>query len=103
MDPLAISSFLFLQSIPVLVSLPFLVLIFVVKLGWLPAIVWGGPAIDVVPQEVSRGIFSRHIILPGLVLSLPVVSAVARRVRAPARAWLRADSARTCSIYSSTL
>src|SRR3989304_2185258 len=37
LDPLSISTFLFFQSIPVLVSLPFLVLIFVVKLGWVPA------------------------------------------------------------------
>ena len=95
MDPLAISSFLFLQSIPVLVSLPFLVLIFVVKLGWLPAIGWGGPAIDVGPQEVSLGIFSRHIILPALVLSLPGVAGVARLVRATTLAVLGEDYVRT--------
>ena len=36
-DPASIGSFLFLQSIPVLVSVPFLLLIFALKLGWLPA------------------------------------------------------------------
>lgn len=95
MDPLSISSFLFFQSIPVLVSLPFLVLIFVVKLGWLPAVGWGGPAIDVGPQEISLGIFSKHIILPALVLSLPGVAGVARLVRATTLSVLGEDYVRT--------
>ena len=44
LDPFSIGSFLFFQSIPVLVSLPFLVLLFVVKLGWLPGDRLGRPA-----------------------------------------------------------
>ena len=95
MDPASISSFLFFQSIPVLVSLPFLVLIFVVKLGWLPAVGWGGPAVDVGPQEISLGILSRHIILPAVALSLPSIAGIARLVRATTLSVLGEDYVRT--------
>ena len=95
LDPLSISSFLFFQSIPVLVSLPFLVLIFVVRLGWIPAVGWGGPEVDVGPQEIALGIFSKHIILPALVLSLPGVAGVARLVRATTLSVLGEDYVRT--------
>lgn len=94
MDPLSISSFLFFQSIPVLVSLPFLILIFVIKLDLLP-IGWGGPRVDVGPQEIALGIFSTHIILPALVLSLPGIAGVARLVRATTLSVLGEDYVRT--------
>ncbi len=95
MDPFAIGGFLLLQSIPVLVSLPFLVLIFVLKLGLLPATGWGGPSVDVGPQEIALGIFSKHIILPALALSLPGVAGIARLVRATTLAVLGEDYVRT--------
>ncbi len=95
LDPLSIGSFLLFQSIPVLVSLPFLVLLFVVKLGWIPATGWGGPRVDVGPQTIALGIFTRHIILPTIVLSLPGIAGVARLVRATALSILGEDYVRT--------
>ncbi|OGO52324.1 MAG: hypothetical protein A2148_01510 [Chloroflexi bacterium RBG_16_68_14] len=95
MDPFSIGTFLLLQSVPVLVTLPLLVLIFVVKLGWLPATGWGGPRVDVGPQDIALGIFSRHIILPALVLSLPGVAGIARLVRATTLSVLGEDYVRT--------
>jgi ABC-type dipeptide/oligopeptide/nickel transport system permease component len=95
LDPFSIGSFLLFQSVPVLVTLPLLVLLFVVELGWLPATGWGGPTVDVGPQEISLGIFSKHIILPSLVLSLPGVAGVARLVRATTLSVLGEDYVRT--------
>ena len=96
LDPFSISAFLFFQSIPVLVSLPFLVLIFVLKLGWLPATGWGGPRVDVGPgDDIALGILTKHIILPAVVLSLPGVAGIARLVRATTLSVLGEDYVRT--------
>jgi peptide/nickel transport system permease protein len=94
-DPFAIGSFLLFQSIPVLVSLPFLMLIFIVRLGWIPATGWGGPEVDVGPQTISLGIFSKYIILPTIALSLPSIAGVARLVRATTLSVLHDDYVRT--------
>jgi peptide/nickel transport system permease protein len=95
LDPFAIGSFLFFQSIPVLVTLPLLMLLFIVKLDWLPATGWGGPRVDVGPQDIALGIFSKHIILPALVLSIPSVAGIARLVRALTLSVLSEDYVRT--------
>jgi ABC-type dipeptide/oligopeptide/nickel transport system permease component len=95
LDPLSIGTFLFFQSIPVLVSLPFLVLLFVVKLDLIPVTGWGGPRVDVGPQTIALGIFTRHIVLPTIVLSLPGIAGVARLVRATTLSVLGEDYVRT--------
>jgi ABC-type dipeptide/oligopeptide/nickel transport system permease component len=81
-DPTLISSFLVFQSIPVLVSVPTLVLIFAAKLHWLPP---GG----------FDGMFSKSIIIPTLALSLPGIAGVARLARATTLGTLHADYVRT--------
>lgn len=50
---------------------------------------------DVGPQEISLGIFSKHIILPAVVLSLPGIAGVARLMRATTLSVLGEDYVRT--------
>jgi ABC-type dipeptide/oligopeptide/nickel transport system permease component len=82
MDPFSISIFLFFQSIPIVVAAPVMLLIFTVKLHWLPAAGWGG-------------VFDRHIVMPALALSLPGIAGVARLTRATTLSVLRDDYVRT--------
>jgi peptide/nickel transport system permease protein len=93
-DPLSISSFLLFQSIPVLVAVPFLLLIFALKLDWLPAGGWGGPSVEIAGHGVAVGILSRHIVIPALALSLPSVAGIARLTRATTLAVLGEDYVR---------
>jgi ABC-type dipeptide/oligopeptide/nickel transport system permease component len=82
LDPLVISIFLFFQSIPVLVMVPVLVLVFAAKLEWLPA---GG----------FDGLFSKSMIIPTLALSLGGIAGVARLARATTLGTLGEDFVRT--------
>jgi peptide/nickel transport system permease protein len=82
MDPAAISTFLFFRSVPVLVTVPVMLLIFVLKLHWFPAAGWGG-------------ILSKRIVIPALALSLPGIAGVARLMRATTLDALKEDYVRT--------
>jgi ABC-type dipeptide/oligopeptide/nickel transport system permease component len=82
LDPLAIGTFLLFQSIPVLVTVPMLVLVFAAKLHWLPP---GG----------FDGMFSKSMILPTVALSLPGVAGVARLARATTIMAMHEDFVRT--------
>jgi peptide/nickel transport system permease protein len=93
-DPLSISTFLLFQSIPALVAVPFLLLIFALKLDWLPAGGWGGPSVEIAGHSVAIGILSRHIVIPALALSLPSVAGIARLTRATTLAVLGEDYVR---------
>jgi len=81
-DPAAISTFLFFQSVPVLVTVPVMLLVFVLKLHWFPAAGW-------------QGIFDKHIVIPALALSLPGIAGVARLMRAMTLDVLKEDYVRT--------
>ncbi len=96
-DPMSISTFLFFQSVPVLVMVPLMLLIFVVKLGWLPTGGWGCPIkIGALPTDFECiGIPSKRLIIPALALSLPGVAGVARLARATTLAVLGEDYVRT--------
>lgn len=82
LDPFAIGSFLLFQSVPVLVTVPMMALIFAAKLHWLPA---GG----------FDGLFSKSMIIPTLTLTLPGVAGVARLARATMLGTLGEDFVRT--------
>jgi ABC-type dipeptide/oligopeptide/nickel transport system permease component len=81
-DPTLIGFFLTFQSIPVLVSVPTLVLVFAAKLHWLPP---GG----------FDGMFSTSVIIPTLALSLPGIAGVARLARTTTLGTLHEDYVRT--------
>jgi ABC-type dipeptide/oligopeptide/nickel transport system permease component len=82
LDPFLISIFLFFQSIPVLVTVPVLVILLAVKVDWVPP---GG----------FDGIFSRSMIIPTLALGLPGIAGVARLARATTLGALHEDFVRT--------
>ena len=82
LDPFAIGSFLLFQSIPVLVMVPMLVLVFAAKLHWLPA---GG----------FDGLFSKSMIIPTIALTLPGIAGIARLARATMIGTLGEDFVRT--------
>ena len=82
LDPFAIGSFLLFQSIPVLVMVPMMVLVFAAKLHWLPA---GG----------FDGLFSKSMIIPTIALTLPGIAGVARLARATMLGTLGEDFVRT--------
>lgn len=98
-DPTSISSFLLLQSIPGLISIPFLLLIFSLKLGWLPARGW--------PQDCNLylsflgdrygciGVLSREAVIPIVALSVPAIASWARYTRAFTLGVLKEDYVRT--------
>lgn len=116
-DPVAISSFLALQSIPSLVAVPFLMLIFAVQLDVLPARGWPQECsvraeflgnsfacigvltrytlVDFGSWEIPFIFISREAVIPILVLSIPPVAVWARYTRAFTVSVLREDYVRT--------
>ncbi len=91
LDPLAIGSFLLIGSVPVVVSIPLLQWLFAIKLGWLPT---GGWQVHNV-LGIEFGIFSKEIILPVIILTLPGVAGIARYMRGQVLEVLDQDFVRT--------
>ena len=98
-DPISISSLLLLQSIPSLILLPFLLLIFGLELGILPVSgwprncpVWLGFLGD---DYACIGVLSKEAILPLVVLTLPAFAIWARFTRAFVLEVMREDYIRT--------
>jgi ABC-type dipeptide/oligopeptide/nickel transport system permease component len=81
-DPFLIGSFLVLDSIPVLVLVPTLVVVFAAQLHWLPP---GG----------FDGLFSKSIIIPTIALSSGGIAGVARLARTATLGVLNDDFVRT--------
>jgi peptide/nickel transport system permease protein len=99
MDPASISFFLVFQSIPALVSVPFVLLFFALRLGLLPASGWpadGGPQLGFLPDSYqSLGVLSTEAIIPLIALSLPGVAIWGRYTRAFTLDVMREDYIRT--------
>ena len=81
LDPLTISSWLAIEAVPTFVLVPLVQWLFALKLG----IVGLG----------YQGVWSSHMILPVLILSLPAVAGVARLMRASVIGVLNEDYVRT--------
>ncbi|MBI4336539.1 MAG: ABC transporter permease [Chloroflexi bacterium] len=82
LDTAVISLALFFYSVPVFLTAPLLILVFAVRLHWLPTSGWNG-----LPDP--------HIIMPALALGLPGVAGLARLTRASALEVLGQDYVRT--------
>jgi ABC-type dipeptide/oligopeptide/nickel transport system permease component len=98
-DPTAISSFLVIQSIPVLIWVPFALLVFALKLGVLPASGWPQDCNVVLPALGDSyeciGVVSKEAIIPLLALSLPGIAVWGRFTRAFTLEVMKEDYVRT--------
>ena len=98
-DPASISFFLFLQSIYSLISVPFLLLFFALKLGWLPASGWPRDCnvrLEFLGERYECiGVISTEAIIPIIALSLPAVAVWGRYTRAFTLEVMKEDYVRT--------
>lgn len=95
-DPIVISTLLFLQAIPVLVLIPPLLWLFALKLNVLPVGGWGGIfEIYWIGGVVAVPIPDPHLYLPVFVMSIGGFASIARLVRITALEVLTEDYVRT--------
>ena len=81
-DPVVVSMTVLFMSVPVFLTGPGLLLIFSLKLGWLPTHGWGG-------------FFDTRIIMPALVLGIPGVAIITRLTRSSTLEVMVQDYVRT--------
>ena len=82
LDPVVVSITVLFMSVPVFFTGPGLLLIFSLKLGWLPTHGWGG-------------FFDSRIIMPALVLGIPGVAIITRITRSSTLEVMTQDYVRT--------
>ena len=81
-DPAAVTVTVVLMSVPIMVSAPFLLWSFCLKLSWVPCSGWGG-------------LFDARIIIPALVMGVPGIAGMARLMRASTLDVMHQDFIRT--------
>lgn len=81
-DPTIVSSTLVLYALPVFIIAPALILLFAVRLGWLPVGGWGG-------------FLDSRIVLPAITIGVPGIAVLTRLMRASTLDVLGQDFVRT--------
>ena len=81
-DPTVVSLSLVLMSIPIMVTIPFMLWAFCLKLSWLPCSGWGG-------------FWDVRIIIPAITMGIPGVAGLARLMRASTLDVMGQDFIRT--------
>lgn len=81
-DPAVVGSTLVLYAVPVFLTGPTLIILFALKLGWVPVAGWGG-------------FFDVRIIMPALAIGLPGIAVFTRLMRASTLDVLGQDFVRT--------
>ena len=81
-DPAVVSLSLILMSIPIMVTIPFMLWAFCLKLSWLPCSGWGG-------------FWDVRIIVPAITMGIPGVAGLARLMRASTLDVMGQDFIRT--------
>ena len=81
-DPLAVASAVMLMSIPIMVTAPFMLWAFCLKLHWVPCSGWGG-------------FFDSRIVIPAIVMGVPGIAGMARLMRASTLDVMHQDFIRT--------
>lgn len=81
-DPVVVGITVLFMSVPVFLTGPGLLMIFSLKLGWLPAHGWGG-------------FFDARIVMPALVLGIPGVAIITRLTRSSTLEVMAQDYVRT--------
>ncbi len=81
-DPLAVASAVMIMSIPIMVTAPFMLWAFCLKLHWVPCSGWGG-------------FFDARIVIPAIVMGVPGIAGMARLMRASTLDVMHQDFIRT--------